>query len=1185
MKMRLLITGAPCKNPCPRTWRGHPARVSWASRPCREGLFRSLFAALVLGSIASVSAAGGFRGFRFTQHPQSQIADENGQATLSVAVEGTGPFSYQWYKDAQPVVGATGQTMAISNIGCGGDALYHCVVTSPGRTATTHIANVSSALCAVAAWGENVYGQCDVPAGLADVVAVEGGAYHSLALKADGTVITWGANWYGQCDVPAGLADVVAVEGGAYHSLALKADGTVAAWGWNNYGQRDVPAGLADVVAVEAGNFHSLALKADGTVLAWGWNVGGQCDVPAGLADVVAVEAGIYHNLALRAEGTVAAWGANWDGQCDVPAGLADVVAVSAGANHSLALKADGTVVAWGWNVGGQCDIPAGLADVVAVAAGEYHSLALKADGTVVAWGANWDGQCDVPPGLADVVAVSAGADHSLALAEPKPPRIILQPTSVAVHSGQRVDLMSDVFSLLPCTTTWFKQGVADAVGTGTTWIKADVQVADAGNYYLVASNALGVVTSEVVSVVVDPTPFVAILPCRYSDIPLAGESLTLTANAWGERPMTYTWVLNGQTVLTSTTPEWTLPVLTEALTGICQLIVSNSHGTAASRLFNLVPIQPGLVAAWGSSDSKSAVPAGLKGVVAVAVGGGHSLALKADGTVVAWGWNVYGQCDVPAGLADVVAVEGGTYHSLALKADGTVIAWGANWDGQCDVPAGLEDVGAVAAGEYHSLALKADGTVIAWGWNNYGQCDVPAGLADVVAVEAGNFHNLALKADGIVIAWGANWDGQCDVPAGLTDVVAVEAGNFHNLALKADGTVIAWGANWDGQCDIPAGLADVVAVAAGEYHSLALKADGTVIAWGANWYGQCDVPPFCSPSLDIAAGWFQSLSIIPDSDGDGVADAVELDLGRDPNDPSDGDVAVSAAGRVSSPSGAIDGAVVTLRGASGWIYCRTTTDANGSYAIGEVIPGHYRIKVEASGFADQWYAGAEHAGGALDCAIMGTSPVAMPDFLLVPGQSPALVEVTSDPPGAAIYLDFHPTGEVTPAVIDVGEIGTFDSAGTLLASHVITLKRHGAPQPVPRTIAPVEAETIVEHFDLTDETSGAVLVETTPAGAEVFVDYADAPVGVTPVLVENLAPGFHTVLLRKEGYLRPRPVTARVLPHTGLAERSQANSFAAIGAAQGWQADDDCWGVVLPSRSRSMVSIEPTSLSTATGR
>ncbi len=835
MKMRLLITGAPCKNPCPRTWRGHPARVSWASRPCREGLFRSLFAALVLGSIASVSAAGGFRGFRFTQHPQSQIADENGQATLSVAVEGTGPFSYQWYKDAQPVVGATGQTMAISNIGCGGDALYHCVVTSPGGTATTHIANVSSALCAVAAWGENVYGQCDVPAGLADVVAVEGGT---------------------------------------------------------------------------------------------------------------------------------------------------------------------------------------------------YHSLALKADGTVVAWGANWDGQCDVPAGLEDVVAVSAGADHSLALAEPKPPRIILQPTSVAVHSGQRVDLMSDVFSLLPCTTTWFKQGVADAVGTGTTWIKADVQVADAGNYYLVASNALGVVTSEVVSVVVDPTPFVAILPCRYSDIPLAGESLTLTANAWGERPMTYTWVLNGQTVLTSTTPEWTLPVLTEALTGICQLIVSNSHGTAASRLFNLVPIQPGLVAAWGE--------------------------------------NVDGQCDVPAGLADVVAVEGGTYHSLALK---------------------------------------------------------------------------------------------------------------------ADGTVIAWGANWDGQCDIPAGLADVVAVAAGEYHSLALKADGTVITWGANWYGQCDVPPFCSPSLDIAAGWFQSLSIIPDSDGDGVADAVELDLGRDPNDPSDGDVAVSAAGRVSSPSGAIDGAVVTLRGASGWIYCRTTTDANGSYAIGEVIPGHYRIKVEASGFADQWYAGAEHAGGALDCAIMGTSPVAMPDFLLVPGQSPALVEVTSDPPGAAIYLDFHPTGEVTPAVIDVGEIGTFDSAGTLLASHVITLKRHGAPQPVPRTIAPVEAETIVEHFDLTDETSGAVLVETTPAGAEVFVDYADAPVGVTPVLVENLAPGFHTVLLRKEGYLRPRPVTARVLPHTGLAERSQANSFAAIGAAQGWQADDDCWGVVLPSRSRSMVSIEPTSLSTATGR
>ena len=51
----------------------------------------------------------------------------------------------------------------------------------------------------------NDYGQSTVPAGLSGVMAVAAGDYHSLALKADGTVVAWGDNNYGQCTVPAGL--------------------------------------------------------------------------------------------------------------------------------------------------------------------------------------------------------------------------------------------------------------------------------------------------------------------------------------------------------------------------------------------------------------------------------------------------------------------------------------------------------------------------------------------------------------------------------------------------------------------------------------------------------------------------------------------------------------------------------------------------------------------------------------------------------------------------------------------------------------------------------------------------------------------------------------------------------------------------------------------------------------------
>ena len=94
--------------------------------------------------------------------------------------------------------------------------------------------------------------------------------------------------------------------------------------------------------------------------------------------------------------------------------------------------------------------------------------------------------------------------------------------------------------------------------------------------------------------------------------------------------------------------------------------------------------------------------------------------------------------------------IAAGTTHSLALKADGTVVGWGGNWQGQSSIPASATNVVAVAAGNDQSVALKADGTVIGWG-----QATTPAGLNDVVAIASGGWHNLALKADGSVVGWG----------------------------------------------------------------------------------------------------------------------------------------------------------------------------------------------------------------------------------------------------------------------------------------------------------------------------------------------------------------------------------------------------------------------------------------------
>ena len=247
-------------------------------------------------------------------------------------------------------------------------------------------------------------------------VAISAGAYHTVALKGDGTVVAWGDNGLGQSGVPSGLKNVIAVSAGAYHTVALKDDGTIVAWGDNSMGQLNIPAGLRNLKAVAAGFDHTVALKNDGTVVAWGSNSYGQTKVPPGLQNVIAIAVGFDHSLARRSDGTLVAWGDNSVGQSNVPGGLMHVTAMAAGWVHSVALKNDGTVIAWGANNYGQAEIPADLRDVSAVAAGAYYTVVLKRDGSVRAWGDNTSGQREFPSGLRDVIAIAAGTAHAVVL-------------------------------------------------------------------------------------------------------------------------------------------------------------------------------------------------------------------------------------------------------------------------------------------------------------------------------------------------------------------------------------------------------------------------------------------------------------------------------------------------------------------------------------------------------------------------------------------------------------------------------------------------------------------------------------------------------------------------------------------------------------------------------------------------
>ena len=190
----------------------------------------------------------------------------------------------------------------------------------------------------------------------------------------------------------------------------------------------------------------------------------------------------------------------------------------------------------------------------------------------------------------------------------------------------------------------------------------------------------------------------------------------------------------------------------------------------------------------------------GLSNVIAIASGSYHSLALKSDGTVWAWGSNYHNQLGngttdgIPSPtptqvrfldfvLSDVIAIATAGNHSLALKDNGTVWAWGNNGNGQLgdgtttngSFPKpvlGLGNVIAIATTDEHSLALKSDGTVWAWGYNGHGQLGdgtdtdrhAPGqvlGLSGVIAIASGDSHSLALKSDGTVWGWGSNYNYQ----------------------------------------------------------------------------------------------------------------------------------------------------------------------------------------------------------------------------------------------------------------------------------------------------------------------------------------------------------------------------------------------------------------------------------------
>jgi alpha-tubulin suppressor-like RCC1 family protein len=342
----------------------------------------------------------------------------------------------------------------------------------------------------------------------------------------------------------------------------------------------------------------------------------------------------------------------------------------------------------------------------------------------------------------------------------------------------------------------------------------------------------------------------------------------------------------------------------------------------------------------WANSDTPVQV-AGISNVVALAApaDGSFTLALDNAGEVWSWGANGSGQLGcgdelyqdentaalVP-GLSNIVAIAAGASHSIALKSDGTVWAWGANGYGQLGdnyaedprdyaalVP-GLTNAISIASGANHIFALCADGTVWGWGYNETAGLGIGndddqyqpvwiSSLTNAVALSGGYFHSIALLADGTVQAWGDNCYGYGEIGnissetpvsvPGLSNIVAIASGGYHNLFLDANGNLFVWGNDdWNQMGDNGANdptvpfqltsVSNVTTIAGGATSSMISTGNGMIYVWGNS--GDF------SQSTPSPANLYSNYS----SDGSGLPDWWEMQyfghLGVDPNADAAGD-------------------------------------------------------------------------------------------------------------------------------------------------------------------------------------------------------------------------------------------------------------------------------------------------------
>ena len=543
--------------------------------------------------------------------------------------------------------------------------------------------------------------------------------------------------------------------------------------------------------------------------------------------------------------------------------------------------------------------------------------------------------------------AVISGMQIAETFPAPAAPVFVSQPTNQTVVSGFNAGFQGGALGSPVIGYQWFFNNAPLAdnghiTGAGTFSLAiSNAQAADAGNYFLVASNFVGVSTSLVATLTVQLLPPVFVAQPTNQVVP-PGSNVVFSAPATGSIPIGYQWFFNGAPVpvganwIGSTSPSLAITSAQTNNTGNYFVVASNNVNVTTSSVALLFVGVPPSITQQPSSQTNYA---GTTATLSVLASGTPPLSYQwlLNNVALADDAHRSGSAAATLTISNAQGADAGNYTVVVTNGAGSVtslVAVLTVWTPPTittqplgrSVPPGLPTAFSAAASSVASLALtyqwqlngtnipgatntsysiaavgtndfgiynfvasnavgptvSADarltfGTVAAWGRNTSNESLPPPDLTNAFAVAGGAGVSFAARTDGSLVSWGGNII--TNIPASATNVVGLSSSGG-TVVLRSDGTITGWNFGTVASIPVPPS-SNIVSVAAGYSFGFALRAEGTLVGWGGSPY--MNVVSNLNHVTAIACGVGHSLALKDDgtvvSWGSGAVTNVPFNL------------------------------------------------------------------------------------------------------------------------------------------------------------------------------------------------------------------------------------------------------------------------------------------------------------------